>query len=1226
MGLLSRTRRLFSKLPVSYLEGSVESPSVRRRARLFLEPLEDRTLMSSVPAPALYEPSRIIVRLDPGTRVAQIHNIVPGATFEQELHAIPGARVVNLPAGTSVETAVAQFRQCQFVRYAEPSYYRTLQATIPNDAFFGNLYGMHNTGQSGGTLDADIDAPEAWDLTTGSSSFVVAVFDTGIDFNHPDLAANVWINPGEIAGNSIDDDGNGFVDDIRGWNWFSNNNNVNDLHGHGTHVSGTIGGAGNNSIGVAGVNWNVKIMPMKIFSDGGTYAGDAAVVSAMNYVINKGIKVSNHSWGGGPFSTALRDGIAALRNAGHLFIAAAGNHGGNNDAGPFYPASYGDPTRAGHMLDNVIAVAATTRTDTKASFSAWGLNSVHLGAPGLDTFSTWPTALIASGYNTISGTSMATPHVTGTAALAWAFSPSSNYLEIKNAILAGVDPNNALRTNGPNPVATGGRLNVHKTLLQLNPALTGPRITAQTPTGTVAEPVSSLRVTFNKEITATTFAPSDIVSFTGPAGQISVTNVDPVSGSTTQFDITFPPQTATGVYTLVLGPDIRDTSDNQMDQDNDLVTGEVPADRYTAVFRINLFGPDGFGYRATPTPFQSIDLVPGAAGVVSILDNQDNGATGVNLGSNTFNFYGTTYTGSTQLFASSNGLITFTSGNTSAANTDLTTTPAQRSIAPLWDDWRTNTSANDVVLYQLQDTSGDAIPDRLVIEWNQVPHLSGLVSNPVTFQAILTLNTGPNAGDIVFNYPDIVVGNAGLDNGASATVGIKDTGTQGLNRLLIHFLGGTDPFVQSGRALRIAKDVRILDNGDVGFSTAGVWSAFPGQGYQADVHFSDAGSGADVANWTFTGLTPGLYRVSATWSAHPNRATDAPFTVLDGSIPFANVNINQELGPNDFSEGGFGWEDLGGPYAINGNVLVVRLTDLADEYVIADAIRIERIGDVPVQIIDNGDAGFATTGDWTAFPGQGYQSDVHFSGSGAGADVATWTFTALTPGLYRVSATWSEHPNRATNAPFTVLDGDNPLGAFAINQELIPDDFNDAGAFWENLGGLHAITGSVLAVRLSDLADEYVIADGIRIERVGNLPVQVIDNGDLGFFTTGEWTPFADQGFQSDVHFSASGSGADLATWTFTGLVPGLYRVSVTWPEHPNRATDASFTILDGVNVLGAIPINQELAPDDFSFAGVMWEDLGGPHLLTGNQLVVQLSDLANEYVIADAIRIERIG
>jgi len=358
------------------------------------------------------------------------------------------AYVYEVPAGETAPGLAKKLASDSSVLYAEPDFLLTAFSTMPNDAFFGDLWGMHNTGQSGGTPGADIKAPEAWDHTTGSSGVLVAVIDTGVDYNHPDLADNIWTNPGEIPGDGIDNDGNGYVDDVHGINAITAGGDPVDDNGHGTHVSGTIGARGNNSIGVAGVCWTVKIMPLKFLNASGNGLTDDAI-TCIEYAIAKGATILSSSWGGGGYSQALRDAIEAAKNAGILFVAAAGNWGTNNDGSPIFPASYDN--------ENIIAVAATDHNDALASFSCYGATTVDVAAPGVDILSTIP----EGAYDYDSGTSMAAPHVSGLAALLKAYRPSGTWSEIKSRILAGVD--NITGLNGL--IMTGGRVNALNSLL-----------------------------------------------------------------------------------------------------------------------------------------------------------------------------------------------------------------------------------------------------------------------------------------------------------------------------------------------------------------------------------------------------------------------------------------------------------------------------------------------------------------------------------------------------------------------------------------------------------------------------------------------------------------------------------------------------------------------------------------------------------------------------------------
>ncbi len=351
---------------------------------------------------------------------------------------------VDLP----VDRAVALLNALPWVEYAEPDY--VVRHTNANDSFYGLQYGLHNTGQDirgiFGTPDADIDAPEAWNILTGDANFIIAVIDSGVQWNHPDLDANIWSNTDEIPGNGIDDDGNGYIDDVRGWDFYDNDNDPMDLEGHGTHVAGTIAAEGNNNQGVVGVLWDAQIMPIRFLGPNGGFTSDA--VLSVNYAVANGATISNNSWGGGGFSTTLFNAIANARANDHLFVAAAGNSNVNTDASPHYPSSYN--------LDNIISVAATTNRDARASFSNYGATSVDIGAPGQDIASTY----INNGYVWNSGTSMASPHVAGVAAAVRIQNPSWTYAQVRDRLYATARPVASLA----GITVTGGVVNMFNAL------------------------------------------------------------------------------------------------------------------------------------------------------------------------------------------------------------------------------------------------------------------------------------------------------------------------------------------------------------------------------------------------------------------------------------------------------------------------------------------------------------------------------------------------------------------------------------------------------------------------------------------------------------------------------------------------------------------------------------------------------------------------------------------
>ncbi|WP_417357185.1 S8 family serine peptidase [Gallaecimonas pentaromativorans] len=339
---------------------------------------------------------------------------------------------VMVPQGMDRDALLKKLSQDPAIAVAEPNY-RLHLAAEPNDPRFSELWGLNNTGQTGGSAGADIDAPEAWDITTGSHDVVVGVIDTGIDYSHPDLAANVWTNPGEIPGNGIDDDGNGYVDDVHGISSFANSGDPMDDHGHGTHVSGTIGAEGNNGIGVAGVNWDVTIVGCK-FLDADGYGSTDDAIECLDYFtdlkLNHGVNVraTNNSWGGGDYSESLKATIESAGDAGILFVVAAGNDALDLDASPGYPASYDS--------DAILAVASTEHNDEMSYFSSYGATTIDLGAPGSDILSTY----LGGGYAMASGTSMATPHVTGAAALVWSVNPALGIDEVKTLLMDSGDP------------------------------------------------------------------------------------------------------------------------------------------------------------------------------------------------------------------------------------------------------------------------------------------------------------------------------------------------------------------------------------------------------------------------------------------------------------------------------------------------------------------------------------------------------------------------------------------------------------------------------------------------------------------------------------------------------------------------------------------------------------------------------------------------------------------
>lgn len=442
-----------SALPISGVQSDLTTDLSQQNARISTNSSNSALNFSSE-----FAPGQLIVKVKAGIADDSINSIksLLSVSATKSL-GITGAEVWQLKE-IDVASAIEAYAKDSRFAYFEPNF-KVSAAVTPNDPSFSQLWGLNNTGQTiggqVGTPDADIDAPEAWNIQTGNN-VLVGVIDSGVDYTHPDLAANIWTNPGEIAGDGLDNDANGFIDDIRGYDFINNDANPMDDNNHGTHVSGTIAGRGNNGVGITGVSWSAKIMALKFLgADGSGFISDA--IRATNYATQMGAKLTNNSWGGGGFSQGMLDAITAARNAGSLFVAAAGNNGTDNDVTAHYPSSYN--------VDNVIAVAASDNRDALASFSNFGFTTVDLGAPGVNILSTTP----GNTYSSFSGTSMATPHVAGAASLVWAQNPTMTYAQVKSRLLSTGDAIAALQGK----TVTGRRLNALNALTGTAPNTPG---------------------------------------------------------------------------------------------------------------------------------------------------------------------------------------------------------------------------------------------------------------------------------------------------------------------------------------------------------------------------------------------------------------------------------------------------------------------------------------------------------------------------------------------------------------------------------------------------------------------------------------------------------------------------------------------------------------------------------------------------------------------------------
>jgi subtilisin family serine protease/subtilisin-like proprotein convertase family protein len=581
-----------------------------RRSPLGLEQLEDRTLPSTgtlsgaaaaATGSAPYSSTDVLVEFRTGTG-QQAPAALPGTQLGQTFAIVPGLYEVTLDPGTTVATALAEYKADAQVVDAEPDYLLG-KSTLPNDPQFSQQYYLNNTGQNGGTPGADIHAPAAWNVTTGTPSVVVATIDTGIDYNHPDLYQNVWINQAEIPAsrmaNLVDVDGDGVItfadlNDPRNQGPFK----ITDVNGDGRitaadilapmvldsqgHDTGQGGWAypkntqdgdtahpndfvgwnfvtntndpyddndhGTNVAGIIGAKGNNGVGVAGIdwnaslmalkFLDANGGGSGSGAIGALNYAVLHGAKITNNSWTGSGNSTALEQAIAAARSRGVIFVAAAGNNGSNNDTNPEYPASF--------PLDNIVSVASTDQFDNLSPFSNFGPHSVSLAAPGQAIYSTSG----YGGYASLSGTSESAPQVAGVLALVWGQHPGWTYQQVIAQVLNTTDPLPSLKGK----VVSGGRLDAAAAVgAVVNPA-PGPKVVSAFDSGPVYNTLGDVHVTFDSAVNPATFTPA-AVTFTGPSGQtIAATAVKAVPGTgDTQFDVGFPTQTAAGVYTLSLG-------------------------------------------------------------------------------------------------------------------------------------------------------------------------------------------------------------------------------------------------------------------------------------------------------------------------------------------------------------------------------------------------------------------------------------------------------------------------------------------------------------------------------------------------------------------------------------------------------------------------------------------------------------------------------------------------
>jgi subtilisin family serine protease len=694
-----------------------------------------------------YVPGEVMVKFRPGVKSEAMYaaHAAVKAQVLRRFHNLPGLERVRVPKDMSVEQAVTIYQRNPNVLRAHPNYIWR-EYDVPDDPQFSEQWGLNNTGQTGGLPDADIDAPEAWNLTYGSNDVVVAVIDSGVYYGHPDLAANIWENSQECSGViGIDDDGNGYIDDCHGIDVYNNDSDPMDDRGHGTHVAGIIGAVGNNSVGVAGVNWNTKIMACK-FLDNAGHGSSAGFIECLEYVADmkdRGVNIVavNLSVGGGGADPDVASAIDSLRQRGILAIAAAGNgdllgNGINLDESPAYPASF--------FLPNIISVAATTSADAITIFSNYGRRTVHLGAPGEDILSTMapgstiallPACPLAGDlYCSLDGTSMATPFVAGVTALLKASNPTLDWRAIKNLILAGGDNVSSLAGK----TVTEKRLNANGSLTCTNSVVSSrlQPVGDQTTTA-VGDPLALAALNINCA------QPNGEMQVSVNGGESVVTLQDVGSGSDqAEGDGIYSGQfiaSALGTYTL----------------------GFPGGDTVTVNTVRN------YQYVQVPFNYEEITGTNWNLGDdVSVCSTMPSQYFPISFGGQLHS----------KICVGSNGVINFEDHFNPYDNSAVPVSSISSLVAPFWDDLVPSAGTDHNVFWSV---IGSAPNRELVIEWRDVDIYGCTAAGGVTFQVVFL----ENKDDILFNYKDATFGGTCSveDNGGSATVGVQvsqNAGTQ----------------------------------------------------------------------------------------------------------------------------------------------------------------------------------------------------------------------------------------------------------------------------------------------------------------------------------------------------------------------------------------------------------------------------------------------------------------
>jgi subtilisin family serine protease len=689
-----------------------------------------------------------------------------GAYVIQSFDIPKNLELVEVAKGISVESALEFYKEDPNVLYAEPDYKQYAFLTPPPtkapaegeepskgkvDPRLKEQWGLNNVGQTGGTVDADINALEMWKNIRGSKSVVLAVIDTGINYKHPDLIKNIWINQGEIPNNNIDDDGNGVVDDVFGYNALEDSGDPMDDHGHGSHCAGVIGAEGQNTFGGSGVMQEATIIGCRFLARNGEGSTSGAI-ACLDYLRDLKTRSKNpvdifatsNSWGGGPASEALRDAIQAHQDEGILFLAASSNDGENNDYDYMqinYPSSY--------PLANIVAVASTNHSDELSWFSNYGKRTVHVGAPGEDILST----VLGRGYESMSGTSMATPFTAGLAGMIKAYYPDYNYMQVKNLLMAGGTPLRGLA----------------------NRTVSGRRIRAWDTDGTGS-------LTCKDQIVSGRLSPSQDVSLV-PVGEtvlLSALNINCEKANGEIIIDAIPEQ----ISLLDNGEGIDSAAHDGMYSEKWVAPAKG---RYEFIFPdddlvvINVYDPAEFlPYERVKEKDFNYREFDG-----TMLETRDEWTGKVNVPFPVY--FGGSEQSFNELALSSNGALSFTDTKMfSMENEPLPSEEFVSLIAPLWDDLDP-TAGDGGIFYE---TLGKAPNREFVVEYRDVYQFGS--DEGATFQVVFF----ENSSDILFNYLDVDFGSTEFDNGASATIGVQTTKEHKVE------IGFDSPSVKSYSAIR----------------------------------------------------------------------------------------------------------------------------------------------------------------------------------------------------------------------------------------------------------------------------------------------------------------------------------------------------------------------------------------------------------------------------------------